>query len=446
MPVSSATLAPDQMGAAISVERQLLDYLRKTQTDLNSRTSLKNARAELSRLVEIWNQEHSQRQITDRYRFSEVVLRNLIGFGPLEPLLEDEAIWEISINGPKKIYVRSHGSPPRGHTEGFHDAQHLERVLSRMLETSVGGTRQLDPSLGVQDARLPDGTRIHIVHPELTRTHDFAVSIRKFAKQRFNSIADLVVSGTLSEQAGDFLFRAVSSGASVLVSGPPGSGKTTTLNALIDSVPDDHRVVVIEETPEIMVEKPDTVQLHSRSARPGRPEISLRNLVRASLRMSCNVLVLGEVRDDESLALLLALSTGIQGMSTIHSASCNEALARLRLLVQLSLDGSVPLSAVNKVIADAIDLVIHLRRTDHGIVAEEIIAIEEGSLESSSGFVATPLFLLDPSRECLSFSGQNPLRMGNVKVADLSSKLVGNFSTVVPSSELDESFATGERQ
>ncbi|TAN20545.1 MAG: CpaF family protein [Actinomycetota bacterium] len=408
--------AAEPLGASALIERQLLEFLRKSEADLNSRASLKIARAELAALIDRWNQNHPSRLINDTIRFSELVLRNLTGFGPIEPLLEDANIWEISINGSKDIFVKSHDAPPRRHHETFHDEQHLERVLSRILETSVGSTRQLDPSLGVQDAQLPDGTRIHIVHPELTQNFSFAVSIRKFAKHSLNSIEDFVNIGSLSPQAGDFLFRSVASGATILISGAPGSGKTTLLNALADALSDHKRVVIIEETPEISISKPDRVQLHTRVNRPGRVEISLRALVKASLRMSSDVLIVGEVRDDESLPLLLSLSTGIQGMSTIHGSSCKDALARLRLLVQLSLDAGVPIWAVNQIIANSVDLVVQLRRVGTSVVVEEVIAIEESSKDLDFGFVTTEIFAFNPVEWRLKFSGHNPLKLSHLKV------------------------------
>ena len=403
-------------GASALIERQLLEFLRKSEADLNSRASLKIARTELAVLIDRWNQTHPSRLVNDTVRFSELVLRNLTGFGPVEPLLEDESVWEISINGSKDIFVKSHDAPPRRHHETFHDEQHLERVLARMLETSVGSTRQLDPSLGVQDAQLPDGTRIHIVHPELTQNFSFAVSIRKFAKNSLNCIEDFVSIGSLSPQAGDFLYRSVASGATIMISGAPGAGKTTLLNALADALPDSKRVVIIEETPEINISKPDRVQLHTRTDRPGRSEIPLRTLVKASLRMSSDVLILGEVRDDESLPLLLALSTGIQGMSTIHGSNCKDALPRMRLLVQLSLDGGVPIWAVNQIIANSVDLVVQLKRAGTSVVVEEVLAIEEGSKDIDFGFVATEIFTLDHVDWRLKFSGHNPLKLSHLKV------------------------------
>lgn len=406
----------EQPAIAISLERRLLEYLRKSEADLNTRSSLKNAKEELSSLIDEWNVNHPSRAILDKTRISELVFRNLVGFGPIEPLLEDDAVWEISINGPKEIFVKRHDGSPQQHLESFHDERHLERVLSRMLETSVGSIRQLDPTLGIQDARLQDGTRLHIVHPELTSNYSFAVSIRKFAKNSLNDIADLVDIGTLSPQVGDFLFRCAQEGATILISGAPGTGKTTFLNALLTAVANERRIVVIEETPEVKVSASDRVQLHTRANRPGRDDVPLRTLVKASLRMSPDLLVLGEVRDTESLALLLTLSTGIQGMSTIHASNCKDALSRLRLLVQLSVDIEVPIWAINQVIANSVDLVVQLSRTEAGIVVKEVISVEEGSKELEFGFVTTDIFAHDPTVGRLTFSGHDPLRLKHIKV------------------------------
>ncbi len=406
----------DNHAIAHSIELELVDFLRQGEIDLTNRSSVKSAKNQLSNLIKNWNIQHPSRPIADEAKFTEVVLRNLIGYGPIEPLLEDDAIWEISVNGPKEIFCKRHGDRPFQSPENFHDVQHLERVISRMLETSIGATRQLDPSLGIQDAQLPDGTRLHIVHPELTNNYSYAISIRKFAKNSLSTIREIVECGSLSEQAGDFLYRAVSNGATILISGAPGSGKTTLLNSLIDALPGDRRVIAIEETPEVRISKPDKVQLHTRADRLGREEISLRRLVKASLRMNSEVLILGEVRDQESLPLLLSLSTGIQGMTTLHAVSAKDALIRLRMLIQLSFDHEIPLWVINQIIADAIDLVVQLKRTESGIVVEEVTAVEEGSKDSDSGFITTDIFSYDPLLDTLRFSGRNPLRMSSVTV------------------------------
>lgn len=415
----------DSHAIAHSIELELVDFLRQSEIDLTNRSSVKSAKTQLFKLIQNWNELHPSRPIADETKFAEIVLRNLIGYGPIEPLLEDDAIWEISINGPKEIFCKRHGDAPFQCHENFHDLQHLERVISRMLETSVGTSRQLDPSLGIQDAQLPDGTRLHIVHPELTSNYSYAVSIRKFAKNSLSTIREVVEKGSLSEQAGDFLHRAVYSGATILISGPPGSGKTTLLNSLIDALPENRRVIAIEETPEVRISKPDKVQLHTRADRLGREEISLRRLVKASLRMNSEVLILGEVRDQESLPMLLSLSTGIQGMSTLHATSAKDALIRLRMLIQLSFEQEIPLWVINQIIADAIDLVIQLKRTESGIVVEEVLAVEEGSKESDSGFITTDIFSYDPRLQMLSFSGRNPLRMNSVTVNPTFSQSLG---------------------
>lgn len=431
----------EPLGAKVQIERLLLEFLRSSETDLNTRSSLKRAKGELARLIAEWNSDHPSRLITDEAEFGNTVLRNLIGFGPIEPLLEDPSIWEISINGPKEIFVKSHDAPPRLHDDTFHDQQHLERVLSRMLETSVGSTRQLDPSLGVQDAQLPDGTRLHIVHPELTSTFSYAVSIRKFSRNSLDSIEQLVRAGSMSPQVGDFLHRATASGATILISGSPGSGKTTLLSALADAVPQSKRVVIVEETPEINVQKRDLVQLHSRPNRPGRAEIPLRSLVKASLRMAPDLLILGEVRDEESLPLLLSLSTGIQGMSTIHASSCSDALARLRLLSQLSLGGIGPIWIANQIIANSVDLVIQLEREGASVTVTEIIAVEEGSNDLDFGFVTTELFRLNRQDSVLEFSGNNPLRLSGIKVE----RSLGNGVEIanMKSLQMEETCETG---
>lgn len=438
MSVANVPSSSDLRTAAYSIEKQLIEFLRSAEIDLGSRSSIKAVRAELTKLIRAWNDKFTSRTIENESEFCDLVLRNLIGFGPIEPLLEEDSIWEISINSPKEIFCKRHDGPILHISDSFHDLSHLERVLSRMIETSVGSSRQLDPSLGVQDAQLPDGTRLHIIHPELTQNLSFAVSIRKFAKNSLSSIAEIVEKGSLSPQAGDFLFRAASQGATILISGAPGSGKTTLLNALIDAIPDQKRIVAIEETPEMKIFKPDKVHLHTRVDRPGHPEISLRDLVKTSLRMNPEALILGEVRDLESLPMLLCLSTGIQGISTIHASSPRDSLIRLRLLVQLSIDHDVPMWTLNQIIADSIDVVVHLERIDSSIVVDEIVAVEEGSRETETGFITTDIFKFNPAHSTLEFSGHNPLRLKDLAVdKSLDQTVLTNKSKILTPTSID---------
>lgn len=287
------------------------------------------------------------------------VLATVAGFGPLQPYFDDPTVEELWINAPDRIFIARGGVPERTPL-ALTDAA-VRDLVERMLH-STG--RRVDLSQPFVDASLPDGSRLHVVIPDITRRH-WVVNVRKFLPH-YRDLDGLVAARSLTDDAAVLLRRAMANGASVLVSGPTHAGKTTLLGALIAACPPAHRIVTVEETFELAVAAPDLVALQGRqSSLEGTGEVSLRRLVKEALRMRPDRLVIGEVRDAEALDLVLALNTGVPGAGTIHANSAREALAKLAalpLLAGRNIDAAFVLPAV----AASVDLVVHCERDSSG--------------------------------------------------------------------------------
>ncbi|KQZ84552.1 pilus assembly protein CpaF [Microbacterium sp. Root166] len=288
------------------------------------------------------------------------VLAAVSGYGPLQAYLDDPTVEELWINAPDRIFVARGGVPERLPLSLTDSA--VRDLVERMLH-STG--RRVDLSQPFADASLPDGSRLHVVIPDITRRH-WAVNIRKFLPA-FRDLDRLVAAGSITADGAEYLRGAMARGASVLVSGATHAGKTTLLGALIAACPPDHRIVTVEETFELAVAAPDLVALQGRQpSLEGTGEVTLRRLVKEALRMRPDRLVVGEVRDAEALDLLLALNTGVPGAATIHANSAREALGKLSalpLLAGRNIDAAFVLPAV----AASVDLVVHCERDASGV-------------------------------------------------------------------------------
>ena len=289
------------------------------------------------------------------------VLQELVGLGPLEPLLADDGISEIMVNGPYSVYVERGGRLTRADT-AFDDEAHLRRIIERIV-SPLG--RRVDDSSPLADARLPDGSRVNIILPPLAVAGP-VVTIRKFARRPLRT-ADLVRLGTLTTQSEDFLRACVAGRLNVLVSGGTGSGKTTTLNALSSFIGADERVITIEDAAELQLQQAHVVTLESRPPNlEGRGEVSIRQLVRNALRMRPDRIILGEVRGAEALDLLMALNTGHDGsLSTVHANGPRDALSRLETMTLMA-GTELPLRAVREQIASAVQIVVQQERLPDG--------------------------------------------------------------------------------
>ena len=278
---------------------------------------------------------------------------SISGFGPLQPLLDDPTIEEIWVNEPGRVFVARRGRSELT-TTILTDVE-LRDLVERMLRPSG---RRIDLSTPFVDAMLADGSRLHVVIPHITREH-WAVNIRKFVVQA-NSMQDMVALGSLTEQAGKFLEASVVAGLNILVAGATQAGKTTMLNALCSSIPARERVISAEEVFELQINVPDWVALQTRQSNlEGTGEIPLRRLVKEALRMRPSRIVVGEVRQEECLDLLIALNSGLPGMCTLHANSAREALVKMCTLPLLAGE-NVSAAFVVPTVASSVDLVVHL--------------------------------------------------------------------------------------
>jgi pilus assembly protein CpaF len=283
----------------------------------------------------------------------------VFGFGALQPYLDDPSVEEIWVNAPDRIFIARAGLSERLDLEL--DADAVRAVVERMLRPTG---RRIDVSQPFVDASLPDGSRLHVAIPDITRAH-WSVNIRKFAAS-IRSLEHLVQAGALSDEAAEYLTDCVARGNSILVSGATQAGKTTLLNALLDAVPARERIVTVEETFELSLHRDDVVGLQCRGpSLEGTGEVTLRRLVKEALRMRPDRIVVGEVRGAEALDLLIALNSGLPGMCSIHAKSAEQALVKLSTLPLLE-GRNVDASFVLPTVAGTIDVVVHLERSATG--------------------------------------------------------------------------------
>jgi pilus assembly protein CpaF len=292
-------------------------------------------------------------------RLGQYLRDEMLGLGPLQQFLDDPGIEEIWINSPDHVFIARAGVSERVHVSLTSES--IRGLVERMLRPTG---RRIDMSQPFVDASLPDGSRLHVAIPDITRQH-WSVNIRKFAA-RLRSLEDLVGAGAMSEDASRYLAGLVCEGASILVSGATQAGKTTLLNALLDAVPAYERIVTVEETFELSLHRDDHVGLQCRGpSLEGTGEIVLRRLVKEALRMRPDRLVVGEVRGAEALDLLIALNSGLPGMCSIHAKSAEQALVKLSTLPLLE-GRNVDASFVLPTVAGTIDAIVHLERSPEG--------------------------------------------------------------------------------
>lgn len=275
---------------------------------------------------------------------------------PIEPLLRDPEISDILVNGSARVFIEKHGQMQEvaGMEVNEKSLQIAVRHIARVLGDEVSADRPL------LDARLPDGSRVAAVLPPCSVTGTI-LAIRKFHGQRY-SAEELVRIGTLTPELLEQLRRAVETRQNILISGGTGSGKTTLLNALAAFIPPQERIVVIEDTSEIQIQATNLVRLEARREQPGQPAVTMRDLLRATLRLRPDRILLGEVRGGEAFDLLQAMNTGHEGMfSTLHANSASQAIARFTTCVLMS-GIELPYKALRSNIADAINLVVHIER------------------------------------------------------------------------------------
>jgi pilus assembly protein CpaF len=321
----------------------------------------------------------------DREQLVGELRDDVLGHGPLERLLADDSVTEIMVNGPFDVWIERNGTLHRSSVR-FQDESQLRRIVSKMVD-EVG--RRIDESQAMVDARMPDGSRINAVLPPLSLTGPL-LTIRRFGSDRL-ALEDMIRSGTLTSETSELLERCVEARLNILISGGTGSGKTTLLNALSAAIPDRDRIITIEDAAELKLAQRHVLRLECRPKNiEGGGEVTIRDLVRNSLRMRPDRIVVGEVRGAEALDMLQALNTGHDGsLTTLHANSPRDALARVETMVLMA-GYDLPLRAVRQQIASALDLILHLQRMHDG--SRRVVSITEVQRMESDVITLQELF------------------------------------------------------
>ena len=307
---------------------------------------------------------------SDRELLARQIGDEVSGYGPISRFLKDETVSEIMVNNHREIYIERGGRIFATDVQ-FASEAHLRRILDKIV-AQVG--RRVDESSAMVDARLPDGSRVNAIIPPLSLNGP-AMTIRKFAQRRLE-MQDLVALGSLSEEMGDFVGRCVRARLNVLVTGGTGSGKTTLLNVLSGFIPEEERIVTIEDAAELRLDQRHWLRLEARPANvEGQGEVTIRDLLRNALRMRPDRIVVGEVRGPETLDMLQAMNTGHDGsLSTVHCNSPRDAVSRLETMVLMS-GFDLPVRAIREQIASALHLIVHTERLHDG--SRKVVRITE---------------------------------------------------------------------
>ena len=306
----------------------------------------------------------------ERVRMLEQITDEILGLGPLEPLLRDETVTEVMVNGPQQVYIEREGRLELTNVT-FQNDEHVMKIIQRII-APIG--RRIDESSPMVDARLADGSRVNSIIPPLSLVGPI-ITIRKFAATPF-TVEDLIRFGTATPEMFEFLEACVKARLNIFVSGGTGSGKTTMLNILSSFIPDDERIITIEDAAELQLRQEHVITLESRPANiEGKGAIPIRELVRNALRMRPDRIVVGECRGGEALDMLQAMNTGHDGsMSTGHANAPRDMLARLETMVLMA-GMDLPLRAIREQIASAVDLIVHQNRLKDG--SRKIVNITE---------------------------------------------------------------------
>jgi pilus assembly protein CpaF len=325
----------------------------------------------------------------ERRQLVREITDDILGYGPLESFLRDDSVTEVMVNAFDRIYVERHGKLERTQA-AFADNAHLLRIIDKIV-SQVG--RRIDEASPMVDARLPDGSRVNAIIPPLALKGP-TLTIRKFSRDPYTA-NDLIAFGTITAQAAQFLAACVKGKLNILISGGTGTGKTTTLNALSAFVPDDERIVTIEDAAELQLQQDHVITLESRPPNiEGQGEIRIRELVRNALRMRPDRIIVGEVRGPETLDMLQAMNTGHEGsLTTIHANSPRDALSRLETLV-MTAGVELPHRAIREQIASAFDLLVQIQRLVDGsrriTHVSEVVGMESDVVTLQDIFIARP--------------------------------------------------------
>jgi len=345
--------------------------LKVLDLSLLSSIDEQQARAQIREItLKLITDELAPLSLTQRQFVVRRIEDEVLGHGPLEPLLADPTVSDILVNGANHVYVERRGKLERVDLR-FNDDQHLMNIIDRIV-SAVG--RRIDESSPMVDARLADGSRVNAIIPPLALNGP-VLSIRRFAVELL-SVDDLLQKGTLSQAVADVLRGVVASRLNVLISGGTGAGKTTLLNVLSSFIPRDERIVTIEDSAELQLQQPHVVRLETRPPNiEGRGEINQRDLVRNSLRMRPDRIVVGEVRGAEALDMLQAMNTGHDGsLTTVHANTPRDALSRIETMVSMT-GLQLPIKALRSQIASAINVVVQVERSEDG--KRRLVSVQE---------------------------------------------------------------------
>ena len=338
--------------------------------------------------------------------FNEI-LDEMTGFGPIQPLLDDPDVSEVMVNGPKKVFVEKGGKVTRSAVT-FDDDDHVARIIDRII-LPLG--RRVDADSPTVDARLPDGSRVNAVIRPVSIDGP-CITIRKFKKDKL-SIQQLIDYGSMTANMGDFIRACVLAHLNIVISGGTGSGKTTLLNVLSSFIPEGERIVTIEDAAELQLQQDHVLRLETKVANTdGRGAVSIRDLVRNSLRMRPDRIVVGECRGGEALDMLQAMNTGHDGsLTTLHANTPRDALSRLETMVLMS-GMDLPLKVVRQQIASAVDLIIQQTRLKDG--SRKVTAVTEVVGMEGDTVVMTDVFKFEQTGV-----GQNGKILGELKATGI---------------------------
>jgi len=350
----------------------------------------------------------------ERHRLFEAIVAEILGYGPIEPLLKDDTVTEIMVNGPKQVWVERNGKLEKT-TIQFDDDDHVMRIIDRIV-SPLG--RRIDESSPMVDARLPDGSRINAVIPPISLVGP-CLTIRKFSRDPL-TVDDLIRFGTMTPEIAQFLEACVQARLNIVVSGGTGSGKTTLLNVLSSFIPGDERIVTIENAAELQLRQEHVVTLESRPPNiEGKGEVTIRDLVINALRMRPDRIVVGECRGGEALDMLQAMNTGHDGsMTTVHSNSPRDTLHRLETMVLMA-GMDLPVRAIREQIASALDLIVHMARLKDG--SRKIVAITEVQGMEGDVIVLQDIFVFEQT------GYENGKVLGRIKPTGIRPKFVEKF-------------------
>ena len=378
----------------------------------------------------------------ERRQVTREITDDILGYGPLEPLLRDDSVTEVMVNDFDRVYVERAGKIERTPVT-FVDNAHLLRIIDKIV-SQVG--RRVDEASPMVDARLPDGSRVNAIIPPLSLKGP-TLTIRKFSRDPY-TMDDLIAFGSVSPKAAQFLAACVKGKLNILISGGTGTGKTTTLNATSAFIPGDERIVTIEDAAELQLQQEHVITLESRPPNiEGQGEIRIRELVRNALRMRPDRIIVGEVRGPETLDMLQAMNTGHEGsLTTIHANSPRDALARLETLV-MTAGVELPLRAIREQVSSAFDLLVQIGRLVDG--SRRITHITEVLRMESDVITLQDIFVAKPPDEETAAESRATRLLGPLKCTALKpqflEKLAANGVVLQPSffSQDDESPSVG---